>query len=527
MKNKIFALAAALLMLTAWSCREESDALMGYDHNESLAFGDAEKSFAEKFKVLWNGMNQYYAIWDYEKEQGVDWDAVYDEYYPQFVALDQKDSVPDNELQELLDKAIVPLHDGHMVITVKNHSTGHSVISDPGLERLKQRADLKESTVNFNLQYYANVDNGEIETDASGNPIVMEYNTAATALFNQFTATPAPGQGVVWVADKIKELEAKTQPTDLETFQLQQLYDLRNALVDIVNQKLQGQELVNAYNELAERYSFLNIPGFGFIDPGFAKDGIKVQYALLKGNIAYFSMSAFALTDYLDDQTSQRSFDMNNPDTQQHVEEVRKIWQSWFDAVQTLHKNGTLGGVIIDLRTNGGGNMSDSKYVVGSLVAGDNIRFGYQRFKRGTARYDYSPLMPAFVSVMPEPHEAITEPVVILANCQSVSMSETSILCLKTLPNGTFIGRRTYGAICGLIGNEEHSYNYAGHIGVDGVTPVYGYIPSMAAFTLDKKLVEAKGLTPDIEVGLDIDLFKSTGQDTQLDRALQFIRTGN
>ena len=52
-------------------------------------------------------------------------------------------------------------------------------------------------------------------------------------------------------------------------------------------------------------------------------------------------------------------------------------------------------------------------------------------------------------------------------------------------------------------------------------------LPSMAAFTLDKKLVEAKGLTPDIEVGLDIDLFKSTGQDTQLDRALQFIRTGN
>ena len=77
MKHKIFfMIMAGLLMTTAWSCRQESDALMGYDHNEKLVFGDAETSFAAKFKVLWNGMNQYYAIWDYEAENGVDWDAV-------------------------------------------------------------------------------------------------------------------------------------------------------------------------------------------------------------------------------------------------------------------------------------------------------------------------------------------------------------------------------------------------------------------------------------------------------------------
>ena len=47
----------------------------------------------------------------------------------------------------------------------------------------------------------------------------------------------------------------------------------------------------------------------------------------------------------------------------------------------------------------------------------------------------------------------------------------------------------------------------------------------MASFTLAGQLIEAKGLTPDIEVDLDVNLFKATGQDTQLDRALQFIRT--
>ena len=48
----------------------------------------------------------------------------------------------------------------------------------------------------------------------------------------------------------------------------------------------------------------------------------------------------------------------------------------------------------------------------------------------------------------------------------------------------------------------------------------------MAAFTLDKKLIEANGLIPDIQLDLDVTLFKSTGQDTQLDRALQYISTG-
>ena len=527
MKHKILSIiGAGLLLMTAWSCRQESDALMAYDQNENLVFGAAEKSFAAKFEVLWNGFNQYYAIWDYEAENGVDWDAVYDEYLPQFEALDKRDSVPDDELKALLQKVFDPLHDGHNEVEVKNHTTGNSVVVSPGMDRVRLRPDLEQSLYSPNLKYYADVDNGEIETDGDGNPIAMEHTTNPVELFNMFAGTPQPGQGAAWIKDKIQELEAKTSPTEMEAFQLQQINDLRDELKLIVSQNPRGKALVNAYNTLVERYSFLNIPGFSYIDPGFANSGINVKYALLKGNIAYFRLDGFALTGYLDEKRSQSTFDMSNSDTQQHVQAVRQVWQSWFDAVQTLHKNGTLGGVIIDVRTNGGGNVNDSKYVVGSLVSDDDIHFGYQRFKRGTGRYDYSPMMPAYVDAMTDPHEAITEPIVILANCQSVSMSETSTLCLKTLPNGTFIGKRTFGAICPLTGNDYHSFNYAGYIGVDGVTPVYAHLPSMASYTLEKKLIEAEGIHPDIEVDLDIDLFKTTGQDTQLDRALQFIRSG-
>ena len=60
-----------------------------------------------------------------------------------------------------------------------------------------------------------------------------------------------------------------------------------------------------------------------------------------------------------------------------------------------------------------------------------------------------------------------------------------------------------------------------------GETAVYGYVPMLGAFTLDKKLIEGEGITPDIEVDFDDKLFQSTGRDSQLERALQYVTSGN
>lgn len=133
-----------LLLMLITSCREDSDKQLAYDHNETLSFAEAEKSFAGKFKVMWNGLNQYYALWDYEAEQGLDWDAVYDEYLPQFEALDERgedDPVTDDELKELLAKVLSPLHDGHFAMIWRNHATGHQVMYLPSTDRNASRDD--------------------------------------------------------------------------------------------------------------------------------------------------------------------------------------------------------------------------------------------------------------------------------------------------------------------------------------------------------------------------------------------------
>ena len=43
-------------MLALGSCHEQSDTLVNYAHEDVLAFGEAEKSYAGKFKVLKKAM---------------------------------------------------------------------------------------------------------------------------------------------------------------------------------------------------------------------------------------------------------------------------------------------------------------------------------------------------------------------------------------------------------------------------------------------------------------------------------------
>ena len=85
MKNLIKISTILLMALSLAACRKESDRLHDYSFDDALAFGAAKESFGEKFKVLWEGLNSNYALWDYEAEQGLDWDEVYETYYPKFV----------------------------------------------------------------------------------------------------------------------------------------------------------------------------------------------------------------------------------------------------------------------------------------------------------------------------------------------------------------------------------------------------------------------------------------------------------
>ncbi len=524
MKNKICLWGALLLLLTVSSCRKDSDTFVNYNSGDLVAYANAQSSYAEQFKLFWHGMDQNYCLFAYERTFGLDWDAIYDEYLPQFEALDKQESVTDDEYKALLTKVISHLHDGHYYASFLNYKTDNRVRVHPQQNRNSlTRADF-EKAIGFmpNLSYYYPISWG-------GNGEFKMWNIASTR-FNDFynSLYKNPDKGVDWLNNKISELKFKTNHTEHEAFLLQQYSDLVYALNKIADERMLISEAVTYYNQLVLMYSFLKVPGLRAYDPALSEVGLCAFTGVTKDNIAYFYTSNFSLSLALSETLRNDQLPNLSDAGKVMLKEIETVWRQWFDNVQNLIKSGELKGVIIDIRSNPGGYANDFQYVIGSLLPTGDHEIGKVYYKRGVGRFDYSVTMPHSVSAYPEAHEVITnQPVVILTNCSSVSMSEITTLSAKELLNACQIGTTTWGGLCGLSENDAASLNYSGHIGIDDKTPVYCKIPQHVLLDLQGNCYEGVGLKPNIEVDIDSDLLESTGRDTQFERALQYIRNGN
>ena len=541
-------LGAALLMLAATSCRDESDFLAQYSTDDALVFTDAEKSYAAQFKLFWNAMNQNYGLWDFEKEQGLDWDDVYGKFLPRFEELDKRDKttnpVTDEEYQKLLNELVAPLHDGHFYAEFLNPHTGKRLLAYPNMLRLKQREDYSVSS-NFTLPIAAYLNAGWIteQRSASTYPLELAYMFKNTYDIEENKIISAYyGLGfVVAQIGFLEKLKEFTPLTDEQEILLENLVSLYNEWVAGAQYVKSANDWVALYNTVAAKYGQLDIPGLYYLGNMFNEINIDIQYALFNGNIPYLYISAFKLSPYLQPDYIAEFFG-SLPEGHplfSLIESVRNTWKEWFLKVQELKAEGKLKGVIIDLRSNSGGLSNDFQYVLGSLMGqGGTTQVGYQRIKNGVGRYDFTPIM---TDLRPNldyekifgntdekstfKQQAITEPIVVLTNCMSGSMAEITAMSAKNISNCHVVGKRTFGALCTLTGNPNFSKVYAGHIGVKGVTPVYCYIPSAITLQMDQKtILDGYGITPDVEVDYDVNLFNTTGRDSQLEHALQLIQ---
>ena len=532
MKYKLFLLGALLLMLTVTSCRQESDALYSYGHNDFLRFQEADESYAGEFKLFWNAMNQNYPLWDYEREFGLDWDAAYDEFLPRFEALDERlendEEITDEEYQSLIEDLVRPFHEGHMAVVFRNHSTGNDITVIPSALRIYDRDDFKASSYFFSsLSYYQDEGRSSHYLSAS-----TEVETVVRWFLDRYDKTYGWG----YVLDRIETLSAKEAAGTIEADEVIELNALKD--VDAACEAYDGNytydekfswmsQLYQYYTNAVAGTSAQPVPGLMDMDPNYKDLGLDIKSAVLDDGVAYLYFSQFALSPYLSDWSEFGFFDSASQAVLAQNQAIVDVWNNWFDQIQEMKKNGTLKGVIIDLRSNGGGYLYDSQFVLGALFPQD-IQTGYIREKSGVGRYDYGTMLPKELPALSDPHETITEPIVVLTNCMSVSMSEMTAMGAKALSNGCVIGKRSWGATASLYDDPIfYSIAYAGCIGEQDVTPVYVYLTICAMFSLDNKCFEGVGIEPDIEVDLDVDLFYSTGYDTQLERALQYIETGN
>ena len=490
MKHKLFLLVALLLILTVTSCHQESDALYSYGQNDNLRF------------------------------------------MPRFEALDERrengEEITDEEYRSLIEDLVRPFHEGHMAVQFKNHSTGNYVAAIPSNLRNADREDLNVSSgFTPNLSYYKN--DGRLS----------HYQSASTkvgTVVRWFLDRSDTTYGWGYVQDRIETLSAKEAAGTIEADEVIELNALKDvdAACEAYNSNYTDDEKYIWMSQVYQYYtnavagtSAQPVPGLFDMDPHYKDAGLNIRSAVLDDGVAYLYFSQFALSPYFVKEFGY--FDSASQTVLAQNQAIVDVWNNWFDQIQEMKKSGTLKGVIIDVRSNGGGFLYDFQFVLGALLPQDSsFQIGYFREKSGVGRYDYGPLLPDERPALSAPHETITEPIVVLTNCRSVSMSEMTAMGAKALSNARVVGKRSWGATASLINDPTfYSQIYAGGIGEMNITPVYVYLTKCASFLMDNKCYEGVGIEPDIEVDLDVDLFYTTGSDTQLERALQYIENGN
>jgi len=245
-----------------------------------------------------------------------------------------------------------------------------------------------------------------------------------------------------------------------------------------------------------------------YLDPGYVKGFVNFPdgsqfFAIagkIKNNILYLHFNSFKLKTVYGLTTT------NN---------AQKALKYYFDQLQNT---AGLKGIIMDVRSNGGGALADMDFLVGALTD-KSYSIGATRSKGGMGRLDYTPWIDARVHPAKDA-KAFTAPIVVLADLNSVSMAEMTTMALKALPagNATFVGERTWGGNGPLVGNDDF-YN-GGQFKTDFMSLVY--TSTLMMRYKDGKIYEGLGFPPDIEVKYNKAALDA-GTDPQLEKAISLI----
>lgn len=159
-------------------------------------------------------------------------------------------------------------------------------------------------------------------------------------------------------------------------------------------------------------------------------------------------------------------------------------------------------GLIIDVRDNGGGSMSNSDRITQRFLE-EKILTGYAMYKKGNGHNDFSDPYPLYL----EPSDRICwlRPVIVLTNRHSYSATNDFVSTMRLLPHVTIMGDRTGGG---------SGFPFSSEIPI-GWSVRFSACPIL---NVDKEHTEF-GIDPDIEVAMtEEDMQK--GKDTILEAAI-------
>ena len=164
-------------------------------------------------------------------------------------------------------------------------------------------------------------------------------------------------------------------------------------------------------------------------------------------------------------------------------------------------------GLIIDVRNNGGGYLTNVETLVGRFID-ERIYAGSIQHKTGKGHNEFSePFKYYFEPARGRVH--YNKPIVVLANRGSFSATNNFVSIMKSLPNVTVVGDTTGGG-CGLPFTSELPNGWSIRF---SAAPITGP---------DGKLTEF-GVEPDVKVDMtEADM--AQGKDTILETAFEILK---
>jgi hypothetical protein len=174
-----------------------------------------------------------------------------------------------------------------------------------------------------------------------------------------------------------------------------------------------------------------------------------------------------------------------------------------------IDKFGVCSGIIIDVRNNGGGALTNSDRL-SSRFFNEKTLIGYIQHKTGKGHNDFSELYPQYVE--PSTRLRYQKPVIVLTNRKCYSATNDFVNAMRSAPNVLIIGDKTGGG-SGLPFTSELPNGWLVRF---SARPLYD---------AEKQQIEF-GIDPDIPVNLSEEDVRK-GTDTLIETARELIKDRN
>jgi hypothetical protein len=526
-KIPVLALGLILSVATLNSCVKDDEVSV----TEPTRYtSDDVQSYGDLFKVFWTTMDQRYNYFYEQKERGgMDWNAIYREYYPKFAALKtykKGAEFSDNDILEDRKKAIqyftdiidpiIDRHFGFAVLLPLSKGSGNTQVNFSGGMKSKP-ANVYGFAPKYNYMRTR-------LTDVVTQSIRVSTTSVFTYLMGNLQSNPdiyyiSYNQFALYATQiNLKDKYLTPNPVDnyvLTTAEIDKAPEL-SAIKDVNARNKARDFTVNVLNQWNAFFNSADVKSFNdqvteFKNTEVVSDAFvnlsKTLLAKSQSLVAYGSKSTYSsvltndtdtdkyITWFMDRMKShvESGYSLAQFQTDAKNIEIRSPFYQKF--LNPLRK-GSIKKLIIDVRGNGGGAVIDFRYFVERLVTKNTV-WGYQRTKEGNGQFNYTPWIP----MQAKPHQfgiPANIPIAILTDKGSYSMSEMSTMMLKSQGSQVVsVGDFSAGATAGLTPNPDE-FNGGSQDAIANVMQFY--MPVMATKDMNGQVIEGIGVKPDYYV---------------------------